>query len=104
MPNTRLKEWQNIRKVIGDMKLMEYHYYNFNIRCHDLCTPPPNNMEMLLGLCSKLYEQTKKLDENAFNNILSRFKHDSRAKQHVQEYIGICEKKNLQTCTSKILL
>ena len=49
---------------------------------------PPNDMEMLLGLGSKFYVKTKKLDEKAFNVMINRFKHDVRVKQYVQDYIG----------------
>ena len=37
-PYEKLKLWQNVRKLIGNMKLVECHPYNSNMRCDDLCT------------------------------------------------------------------
>ena len=76
------------------MTLKEHCSRNANMRCHDLCTEmsPSTNIAMLLGLGSKLSVQSRKLDEEKHNEIINRFKYDTRVKYFVLYNIGMSNK------------
>ena len=94
IPNTKMKIWQNIRKVIGNMTLKEHYSHNTNMKCHNLCTkkPPPTIMVTLLGLGAKFCLQSKTIDVKKIKEMISRFKHDIRVNHYIISNRGYSDK------------
>jgi len=93
-PNILMPVWKNIKMVIGNMSLQEYHSHNANMACHDSCTlaPPPNNMAKLLGPGSKHCIQSRNINEKDFLTMLKRFACDVRRKSYVLDTHGVSDK------------